>query len=439
MIEKILFKKVELWIILSILLLVIIGSLPSIVKDILTDDTPKCFQQQNCAADYVSDNLVSVYELETYRRVFEKKTNGPIYFAKKGLSDVQPLIVQSRINVKGDEIFAIFDEKRNLVKTIPLEVESIIKDIPSRIGASTHHFFDDGSYIIFPYGGVGLFRLDSCGNTIWEQEGMYHHHYSIADNKLYILGLPSNEIDETDVENWNHSDILNIIDIDTGKILKSISIEEIARVNLPSIDPFFFENWKDLVNAKGVLNTDLLHLNKIEVLPDSIRKQYPSLPAKALMVSARNINLIFIMDPETLEIIWYSHGNTQVQHDPEFIGDNKIAVFNNSNDENHPDKTHPSNYTNIKTYDFNTQKWQTLYNAKLINGYTEHSGNFYVSKNGSLALNLNLQGRLVELDPNEEVLFEFISYKDDNSVFWMKDAQYLSQSAYNSIISKPCN
>ena len=467
MIEKLLFKKIELWITLALLLLAIIvstlfgwvvhhtasggrkagvigeiavtiASTPSTLVRIVTG---KYFNTDlnNMSDDYISDGIVSLHDLSMYKSVLEKQTYGPKYFSKKGLSGLQPLAIQTRINKQGDEIFVIFDEQRNLVKTIPAKVESMIKKIPPRIGASPHHFFDDGSYLLWPYGGVGLFRLDPCGNIIWQQEGLYHHHFSIADGKLYILGLPSNDIRRADAKNWNHSDILNIIDIKTGKILKSILIEEIARVNLPNMDPLFFDRWRKSLNDKGVLNPDFLHLNKIEVLPNSMRNQYPDLPSGALMVSARNINLIFIFDPETLKIVWFSHGNTQVQHDPRFIGDNKIAVFNNSYNGNHPDTTDPSNYSSIKAYDFKTKKWQTYYNAKPIKGYTGHSGNFDISQNGELAINLTAQGRLVELSPNGEPLFEFVSVNDDHSVFWFKEAQYLTQSAYDALISTQCN
>jgi hypothetical protein len=463
MIEKLLFRKIELWIVIAILLLAMIGSIlfgwvvrhtaaggnkaglvgeiavaiasiPSTLKTIVTGKS-----DDGLPTDYKTNEIISLYDLSMYKSLFEKKTNGPKYFSKKGLSGLQPLTIQARINESGDEIIAIFDEKRNLVKTIPIKVESMISKIPPRLGVSPHHFFDDGSYLVWPYGGVGLFRLDPCGNIIWQQDGLYHHHFSIADGKLYILGLPSNDINKTDVKNWNHSDILNIINIDTGNILRSISIEEIVRVNLPNIDPLFFGRWRESVNDKGVLNLDFLHLNKIEVLPNSMRKQYPDLPAGALMVSARHINLIFIIDPEKLKIVWFTHGNTQRQHDPKFIGDNKIAVFNNSYNDNHSNTNDPSNYTSIKTYDFKTQKWQTLYNAKPINGYTANSGNFDISENNSLALNLTLQGRIVELSPEGEPLFEFVSVCDDNSVFWQKEAQYISQSAYDSLTSTRCN
>ncbi len=470
MLEKLLFKKIELWIFLTIVLLAMIGSVffslvvrssaisgnkAGLWEEIAMSiaSTPSNFNKlmngtlfienthdiNRSARDYVSEEIISLYDLGIYKSIFEKNKNGPKYISKKGLSGLQPLAIQTRINEGGDEIITIFDDKRNLVKTIPIKVKSMISKIPALIGASAHHFFDDGSYLIWPAGGVGLFRLDPCGNIIWQQQGLYHHHFSIAEGKLYILGLPSDDLNETDAKNWNYSDILNIIDIDTGNILRSISIEEIAVANLPDIDPFFYDRWRREVNAKGVLNIDFLHLNKIEVLPNRLHKQYPDLPAGALMVSARHINLIFIMDPETLEIVWFTHGNTQVQHDPKFIGNNKIAVFNNSYNGNHPNPSDPSNYSSIKIYDFNTQKWTTLYNAKLINGYTEHSGNFDVSENNSLALNLTLQGRIVEIGNAGEPLFEFISFRDENSVFWSKEAQYISQSAYDTITSTQCN
>ena len=75
---------------------------------------------------------------------------------------------------------------------------------------------------------------------------------------------------------------------------------------------------------------------------------------------------------------------------------------------------------------------------KPINGYTSHSGSFDFSKDGSLALELTLQGRIVEVNATGEPVFEYISYRDEKSVYWQRGAQYLTQDAYNEIINAKC-
>ena len=463
MLNKILFKKIELWLLLTFVIIALVsavlfgwivkrvalgGSKPGVIgemafavasfpSDVLL--LVRGADKDGLPTDYVSSGLIALYELDKYESVVPGEKYGPKFIATEKAKDLQPLTVQTRYNLEGDELIAVFDGDRKLVKTLPLKPESMIEEVPALIGASPHHFFDDGSYLVWPYGGAGLYRMDPCGNVVWKQDGLYHHHFSVVDGKLYLLGLPSNEILEDDQKKWNHTEIINVIDIESGDILRSIRIEEIAKTNLPDFDPFFYKKWTNKLDKKGRLRRDFLHPNKIDVLPAEMKDQYPTLPEGAMMVSMRNVNLVFVMDPETLKIVWYSHGHTQLQHDPKFIGDNKISVFNNSYDGNSDDKEDPSNFTSIRNYDFGTEKWTTRYNAKAINGFTEFGGNFDISDGGNLVLNIALQGRVVEIAPDGEVLFEFISTKDDDEVYWGKGREYISPSTLDILMKTQCN
>ena len=99
MIEKFLFKSIELWIALLMLLFAIIASIlfgwvvrhtvagrnkagfigeiavtiastPSNLKILLTGPE-----------DYISDGIISLYDLSSYKNVLHKKTTGPKYFS----------------------------------------------------------------------------------------------------------------------------------------------------------------------------------------------------------------------------------------------------------------------------------------------------------------------------------------------------------------------
>ena len=48
------------------------------------------------------------------------------------------------------------------------------------------------------------------------------------------------------------------------------------------------------------------------------------------MISLRNYNLLFVVDPDTWKVKWYQIGPWRRQHDPEFNGDGTITVFNNN-------------------------------------------------------------------------------------------------------------
>jgi hypothetical protein len=137
-----------------------------------------------------------------------------------------------------------------------------------------------------------------------------------------------------------------------------------------------------------------------------------------------------IIDPASLERLWYSQGNTHGQHDPDFIGDNRIIVFNNSMDEYADPKENPVNFSSIKMFDFTSQQWSVAYNAAAVNGYTEHSGEVAFGLDGSMLINLTAQGRYLEVSNSGEVISEFINMRDEKSVYWTKSAQYLTNKQF---------
>ncbi len=130
------------------------------------------------------------------------------------------------------------------------------------------HMLDDGSVIIFSNGGDGLYRKDLCGNIIWSVPGRFKYTYSVEDGKLAVLGLPRDDVDKEDrgVLKWNHSEIINIIDIETGALERSITMDDIARANAGKNDTYFWRLWRKKMNEHKVLDEDLIHLNIIELL-----------------------------------------------------------------------------------------------------------------------------------------------------------------------------
>lgn len=353
--------------------------------------------------------------------------------------EFQPMAVLVRTNDAGAEILMILDEKRQPVRSFPVSAESLGGKYDALMGVSETQMLSDGTIIVFPHAGDGLYRKDLCGNVIWKQHGLYHHHYSIADGKLYVLGLPKADISSKEQSLWNSSDILNIIDLETGKIDKSIRIEEIAMKNSHKFDPLQLSKWQARVNENGVLDPDYLHLNKVQVLDEKLADQYPDFNAGDLLVSSRWLNLLMILDPKSLEISWFSHGYTQMQHDPDFIGDNKIVVFNNQFSGNKVSLRDKSNFLAISEHDFSTNKWQQTYNAEKEGGYTRFGGSLDVGRSGDIVIAITLQGRYLELSPEKQPIFELINFKDEESVFWVKHAEYLTPQQYETVKNLRCS
>ena len=67
-------------------------------------------------------------------------------------------------------------------------------------------------------------------------------------------------------------------------------------------------------------------------LSASMADQYPLFDAGDLVVSLRHIDAVFVLDPGTREVKWSAHEPFMRQHDPDFIGEGWISVFDNRNE-----------------------------------------------------------------------------------------------------------
>lgn len=392
-------------------------------------------------ADFVTESRVTALDRELYEPLSlpepRQDLTPPIAWTS-GKGDRQPVALMFRLTESGEENLLIANNERRIVRRFPITVPSLSGRYEALEGSATPRMLDDGTVIVFPLGGDGLYRKDLCDRVIWATPGMFHHNFSAVDGKLVVFGLPKAEITESDRLRHSWSDIINVVDLETGRIERSVTIDEIARANIGHVDPLLWERWRDNVNENGVLWDDFIHLNKIEVLSEAMAPEYPGLPAGAWLMSSRNLNLVFIVDPATLRILWYSHGHTQVQHDPDFIGGNRIAVFNNSYARNTPNPSDPRNFSSIRVYDFGTGEWTEVYNGQPARAYTVFSGAVDRAANGDRMLILTNQGRYLEVSPDGEVLADFVNVRDEDSIYWTKHAQYLTDAQFRIASELSC-
>lgn len=464
--EKFLFSKIEAWVLILLIILGIAGSvlfggivqhverggtkagvlgevansiasIPDLLLAILRGEYEEDFKGTNRALSFSEDQYSVVGSID-----YDGLENPPIYWANVQ-AGMMPIAMMMRLNdVERSEHLLIVDEQRNVIRNFPMTAGSRSGQFPPMTGNAAPVMLEDGSVIIFSGGSDGLYRKTLCGEIIWSIPGLFHHSVSVADGKLGILGLPKKNITSDDVgdritRRWNHSEVINIIDVETGDILNSIKLEDVVRKNAGYVDPFMWRNWHAHVSEDGVLAEDMIHLNKVELLPESLAAQYPEFPAGSILISGRRQNVLAIIDPETLEILWFSHGYTQGQHDPEFIGNNKIIVFDNALDYNSDDPSSPLNFSSIKEFNFSDNQWRTLWNGANVSGFTGFAGEVDFTDE-ALLINLTEQGRYLEVSLAAELLSEFVNIGSDENVYWTKHAQYISDEQLEIAKSISC-
>jgi hypothetical protein len=178
----------------------------------------------------------------------------------------------------------------------------------------------DGSIVTAYDSGNSLTKYDYCGRIIWRIKGGFHHSIAFDSNgDIWTWGNPGTE--------EPYGDNLLKIDYKTGEVLKKIHLREVMNANL-DIDIFGI---RQIDKAEGSEWTHSpWHANDIEPLPMEFEQYYQGFSAGDLLVSLRSPNLIFVMDPDTLEVKWWRQGLTRRQHDPDWNDRGTITIFNNN-------------------------------------------------------------------------------------------------------------
>ena len=154
-------------------------------------------------------------------------------------------------------------------------------------------------------------------------------------------------------------------------------------------------------------NEDPTHVNDIEPLSDSLAAEYPDFEAGDLLISMRHLHLVLVLDPESRRVRWYTHEPFIKPHDPDFLGDGWIGVFDNRSEAT-PRGTMLGG-SRIVAIRPPTDSLKVLFPTVRSEAfYTEHRGKWELLPDGRMLLTEEGAGRVVEVDREGRTVWEWI-------------------------------
>lgn len=270
-----------------------------------------------------------------------------------------------------------------------------------------------GSYL-FPSSGdvlvnleyAGTLRLDACSRPRWRlREGNHHSIARAEDGTFWIPAVSSERIrgspDHPDgfpgIDRRVYQDrILNVSP--DGRVLRSINVLDVL-----------YENGLEfhLAEEGETDDADPTHLNDADPLPASLADEHPLFDAGDLAVSLRPLDLIFVLDPGTGEVEWSSSSRFIQQHDPDWMGDGRIGVFDNRSDGT--DRGTMLGGSRIVAVQPPTDTTRVLFPTHRSDPfYTGHRGKWQQLENGNLLLTEEAAGRAVEVASDGSTVWEWI-------------------------------
>jgi len=250
----------------------------------------------------------------------------------------------------------------------------------------------------------GLVKVDACGEEVWHVPGQYHHTVSSDGNGAFWTFTGTQEtFDQNMVK----------ISENTGEILAEIDMAEVREVN----DNVYVWNLRNPINADWdelAVHDHMTHGNDIDPLTQELAAAFPQFEVGDLLISYASTNLVFILDPESLEVKWWRVGIADYQHDPDWEPDGRISIFNN--------KTrhlgYGEGYSEIVTIDPRTFESEVVYRGDKPVFRSIFNGRHELTEFGTRLITSSNQGWAFEVDSAGDLVFSFLNtYNEKESLF----------------------
>lgn len=289
---------------------------------------------------------------------------------------------------------------------------------------------------VFNFDHIGLVRLDRCGDLIWFVDRPTHHSIELnEDGSFWVPSAQGVEVLSNDFPplyrpEYSEDTLLHISA--DGDIIEEISLLEV----------FFKSNELGLLTLTGGIQPgrlmeafrpdykkEVFHLNDVEALPSDYAPEYPMFEAGDLLVSIRNRNLIFVMDPTSRKIKWWHIGPWIRQHDPDWSANGLITLFDNNRDGTDSGKVLGG--SRILTIDPATKNTSVLYgDSEDEFFYSERRGKHQFLANDNLLVVEAEAGRVFEVDKNKNKVWEYVNHYSNEFNARITGARIYSQDYF---------
>jgi hypothetical protein len=273
--------------------------------------------------------------------------------------------------------------------------------------------FPDGAVVV-NFAEIGTAKLDRCGAVLWTLDRMTHHAITPnPDGSFWIpakgdvrrvpdaLLLPDVSRQELLESNGWYEDRLLRVGAD-GAVLEEISVlQELFEGGLE----------RQLYDVSLFSDLDPTHVNDVEVVTPALAARVDGVAAGDLLISIRQMHMLAILDRVTGRIKWRHAGPWVRQHDPDITDRGTIEVFDNGLPELNLDGPRGSS---LIALDPATRETETLYPHPGQYGFhTAIMGTHQRLSNGNRLITESLAGRVFEIDPRGDIVWELVQAYDD--------------------------
>lgn len=267
-----------------------------------------------------------------------------------------------------------------------------------------------------------LIKTDSCSNlSLLSDAALYHHSLEIdADGNFWFPLHIEPKTVLLGSDQFKDDGIAKLSPDGTVLFKKSLS-------------RLFEENGLGyLLYGLADLFDDPIHLNDIQpVLEDG-----PFWKKGDLFLSLRHQSMIMLYRPDSDQIIWYKAGPWVHQHDVDILDDHRIAVFNNNSKVVRKNEQVIADSNNEIIYDFDTgrtsEPFRQAFHSLEIQTIWEGRGEILDS--GDIFVEETENGRVLQFNQEAKIIWQFINRASDNKLYLLSWSRLIPRSLGDKVL-----
>jgi hypothetical protein len=445
--EKFLFKKISVWIVIILLILIIFLSL-------LFAWAAQYYSSGKSRGGVVLETIHEIsniphYFIEIIYKGIAPSMNDQIIKFKpfKGLKKFDRnfnksfLLISAYDKKNGSSLTYLFDIKQNkIVHLWKPDVEKINKQLKDKTKyiwtredfEMLHPYLNNDYSLVFTSGEGPLVKIDQCSNIDWVIDSKFHHSIEkdSSNNYLVPITLKSKEnyfkkiYGEDTIFNLSQNlqdDAIAVVSPD-GKILKTISITKAL------IDNGYGSYILNLLSRTN----NAIHLNDIE----PIKENDEYVKEGDVAISLRSLSAVALYRPSENKIIWLKFGPWSEQHDVDYLGDGLFSIF--GNDSNLRLGT-LRGYSTIYQYDMKNDKVIEFLKLKESNIFASRQGLHKINKDGSIFIEQSENGILHLINKNGKHILKYVHSIDKNEIGSLHWSRYFLDDEIKNMLKANVN
>lgn len=442
--EKLLFKKVEFWVVLVVVILALImvqvsswavfhqltggtmlgrfgaavvdfARIPQNAKRLLSNENPYLVRENRFG------------DQSGWRFSYPLGTRPDAPFVLMSRSDPDARIgVNELIDLNTRQV--VFRDEWNIDKVwdeidFQSNLGEVKRDSASARFAPAHALMLPGGRIVAKYL-TPLLASDACGRKVAFNDRYVYHHSLEPDAEGNIWTAAYLEPKTVDIGTDLYIDDGLVKLSPEGEILFQKSVSQLLIDNGLGHLVYGLNDF--------IVNDDRIHLNDVQ----PVMTTGPFWEKGDVFLSLRHLSMVLLYRPSTNEVLWYRLGLGTHQHDVNVISDHEISVFdNNTIDVNGRRGVDGTN--RIMVYDFDTDTTHEVFaDAMAKNAVrTATNGRGRLLDDGRLYVEETDFGRAMALNRDGSIDWQFINRGKDGKLYFLRWARIVERNTAESFLA----